>query len=160
MKQQFAVNSELNINEVNNKQYTLSSEHTFDSAHWLAGHNGKCKNLHGHCWRVKIDLKSNELIKEGTSRDMVCDFYHLKKDFRELVDYFDHSLVVEKDTISDTLLQALVGEGFERIRLVDFRPTCENFAPFFYYKMKALGYNVDNVTVWETDINSCKYNEK
>ena len=140
--------------------FCLASEHTFDAAHWLYGHNGLCKNLHGHNWRVQIILKSNELIKEGSSRQMVCDFKDLKRDFRALVDYFDHSLIAEKDTISDNLLAALHEEGFERIRLVPFRPTCENFAPYFYNEMVAKGYNVESITVWETEINSCKYMER
>ena len=63
-------------------------------------------------------------------------------------------------TISDNLLNALVQEGFERIRLVPFRPTCENFAPYFYYEMKAKGYDVECIKVWETEINSCEYREK
>ena len=141
-------------------RYSLVSEHSFDAAHWLYGHCGLCKNLHGHNWRVEIKLKSNKLIEEGTSRDMVCDFKDLKRDFRELVDNFDHALIAEENTISDNLLNALIQEGFERIRLVPFRPTCENFAPYFYNEMVAKGYNVESITVWETEINSCKYMER
>lgn len=140
-------------------RYSLVSEHSFDAAHWLSGHCGLCKNLHGHNWRVEIKLKSNKLIEEGTSRDMVCDFKDLKRDFRELVDNFDHALIAEENTISDNLLNALIQEGFERIRLVPFRPTCENFAPFFFYEMVAKGYDVECIKVWETEINSCEYRE-
>lgn len=140
-------------------RYSLVSEHSFDAAHWLYGHSGLCKNLHGHNWRVEIKLKSNKLIETGTSRDMVCDFKDLKRDFRALVDYFDHALIAEKDTISENLLNALSQEGFERIRLVPFRPTCENFAPYFYYEMVARGYDVECIKVWETEINSCEYRE-
>lgn len=142
------------------KNYILGSEHNFDAAHWLAGHNGKCKNLHGHNWKVHIELKKNELIKTGTSRDMVLDFYDLKQDFRRLVDYFDHSVIVEEDTISNNLLNAFKEEGFERIRIVPFRPTCENFAPYFYNEMKSLGYPVNAITVYETEINYCRYSEE
>ena len=144
----------------NNSEYKLVSEHSFDASHWLHCHNGLCKNLHGHNWRVQIKLKSDKLIEEGTSREMVCDFKDLKKDFRALVDNFDHALIAEKDTISERLLKALAKEGFERIRLVPFRPTCENFAPYFYYEMKAKGYDVEVIKVWETEINSCEYRER
>ncbi|MEF2600873.1 MAG: 6-carboxytetrahydropterin synthase, partial [Fusobacterium mortiferum] len=33
--------------------YTLISEASFDSAHFLSGYNGKCKNIHGHRWTIK-----------------------------------------------------------------------------------------------------------
>ena len=141
------------------KNYILGSEHNFDAAHWLVGHDGKCKNLHGHNWKVHIELIAHETIQEGSSRGMVLDFYDLKKDFRAMVDYFDHAVIVEENTISENLLEAFKQEGFERIRLVDFRPTCENFAPYFYNEMKSKGYPVKSITVYETDINFCKYEE-
>lgn len=141
------------------KNYILGSQHNFDAAHWLVGHEGKCKNLHGHNWVVHLELMAHETIKEGSQRGMVLDFYNLKKDFRRLVDDFDHSVIAEEGTISDNLLRAFKEEGFERIRLVPFRPTCENFAPYFYNEMKKLGYPVKSITVYETDINFCKYEE-
>ena len=141
------------------KNYILGSQHNFDAAHWLVGHEGKCKNLHGHNWTVHLELMAHETIKEGSQRGMVLDFYNLKKDFRRLVDDFDHSVIAEEGTISDNLLRAFKEEGFERIRLVPFRPTCENFAPYFYNEMKKLGYPVKSITVYETDINFCKYEE-
>ena len=141
------------------KNYILGSQHNFDAAHWLVGHEGKCKNLHGHNWVVHLELMAHETIKEGSQRGMVLDFYNLKKDFRRLVDDFDHSVIAEEGTISDNLLRAFKEEGFERIRLVPFRPTCENFAPYFYNEMKKKGYPVQSITVYETDINYCKYEE-
>lgn len=141
------------------KNYILGSSHNFDAAHWLVGHEGKCKNLHGHNWTVHLELLSHTTIKDGSQRGMVLDFYNLKKDFRRLVDDFDHSVIAEEGTISNKLLEAFKEEGFERIRLVPFRPTCENFAPYFYNEMKKLGYPVKSITVYETDINFCRYEE-
>ena len=36
--------------------YYLKTEHSFDSAHFLAGYEGKCRNIHGHEWRVVIEI--------------------------------------------------------------------------------------------------------
>ena len=30
---------------------------TFEAAHWLPGHTGKCNALHGHTWTVEVELK-------------------------------------------------------------------------------------------------------
>jgi len=37
--------------------YQLTTEHSFDSAHFLAGYDGKCGNLHGHRWRVLLTVQ-------------------------------------------------------------------------------------------------------
>ncbi|HEX3048027.1 MAG TPA: 6-carboxytetrahydropterin synthase, partial [Bacillota bacterium] len=34
---------------------------TFDSAHYLPGYDGKCKNMHGHTWRVEVGIKGKHL---------------------------------------------------------------------------------------------------
>ena len=59
--------------------YYIRSESSFDSAHFLKGYAGKCSNLHGHRWRVVVELQAEELIGEGQMRGMVLDFGDLKK---------------------------------------------------------------------------------
>ena len=48
--------------------YYIRSESSFDSAHFLKGYAGKCSNLHGHRWRVVVELQAEELIGEGQMR--------------------------------------------------------------------------------------------
>ena len=36
--------------------YTLKTEHSFDAAHFLYGYEGKCSNIHGHRWRVVLEV--------------------------------------------------------------------------------------------------------
>ena len=40
--------------------YYLKTEAAFDSAHFLKDYQGKCKNLHGHRWRVIISIGENK----------------------------------------------------------------------------------------------------
>ena len=47
------------------KMYYLTVENSFDSAHFLHGYEGKCSNLHGHRWRVVVDVACENLISEG-----------------------------------------------------------------------------------------------
>ena len=54
--------------------YTVSCETHFDSAHFLLGYKGGCKNIHGHRWVVSASVSSETLIEEGGNRGMVIDF--------------------------------------------------------------------------------------
>lgn len=138
--------------------YSLKTEHSFDSAHFLSGYEGKCANLHGHRWRVVIEVMGKNVAKEGQIRGMIVDFSTLKEDVKKEVDFFDHALIIEKDTLKGKTLEALNDEGF-RIITVEFRPTAENFAKFFYDRFKYLGYNVKEAVVYETPNNCASYYE-
>ena len=41
--------------------YRLELEHHFDSAHYLPKHTGKCNQLHGHRWEVKVVIQTTKL---------------------------------------------------------------------------------------------------
>ena len=138
--------------------YILKAEHSFDSAHFLANYEGKCSNIHGHRWRVEIEVQSESLINGGQLDGMVIDFGDLKKDVREIVDYYDHALIIQENTMRKETLQCLSQDGF-RILEVKFRPTAENFSFFFFKYMKDKGYNVRRATVYETPTNSATYSE-
>ena len=52
----------------------VSKEFTFDAAHYLTKYHGKCENLHGHTYRLRVTVEGN-LDEE----DMVMDFCELKE---------------------------------------------------------------------------------
>ena len=139
--------------------YILKTEASFDSAHFLAGYEGKCSNIHGHRWKIILEVKTEELKDDVQHRGMYVDFGELKKDLREIADAMDHALIIEKNTLKETTLEALKSENFQIIAL-DFRPTAENMARYFYEKIKALGYNMHAVTVYETPTNGATYMEQ
>jgi 6-pyruvoyltetrahydropterin/6-carboxytetrahydropterin synthase len=58
-----------------NKRVLVSKEFTFDSAHHLHAYEGKCKNLHGHTYKVVFGVsgRPNEIgltIDFGTLKDI------------------------------------------------------------------------------------------
>lgn len=138
--------------------YTLKTEHSFDSAHFLAGYKGKCGNIHGHRWKVEVEVQSETLVESGQLEGMVIDFGDLKKDVKDMVDYYDHALIIQEETMREETLNCLVQDGF-RVLKVSFRPTAENFSAFFFKLMRKKGYNVKRVTVYETPTNSAVYEE-
>lgn len=138
--------------------FTLKSENSFDAAHFLAGYKGKCGNIHGHRWKVEIEIYSETLSDNLQTRGMIVDFDSLKEDLKSEVDYFDHCLIVEKNTLKEKTREALLEEGIRLVE-VDFRSTAENFSKYFYEVMKKKGYNVKCATVYETPTNCASYYE-
>lgn len=138
--------------------YILKTENNFDSAHFLADYEGKCRNIHGHRWTVIIEVMSEELRKEGQLRGMCVDFTSLKAELKEETDFFDHALIMEEGSLKAKTIQALEEEEFN-IKTVAFRPTAENFAKYFYERFEERGYNVKCATVYETPTNCASYSE-
>ncbi|MBR1866724.1 MAG: 6-carboxytetrahydropterin synthase QueD [Lachnospiraceae bacterium] len=136
--------------------YTLQTSASFDSAHFLQGYEGKCRNLHGHRWKVEITVAAESLETEGQIRGMVVDFGTLKRDLRELADAMDHCLILEKGSLREKTREALSEEGFRLVEL-PFRPTAENLAEYFYDAMEEKGYELILARVYETPDNCAGY---
>lgn len=138
--------------------YKLKTKASFDGAHFLKDYEGKCSNIHGHRWTVEIEVGAETLEHDTQNRGMVVDFSNLKKDLREIADYFDHSLIMETGSLRQATEDALIAENL-RIVKVDFRPTAENFAKYIYDEMTSRGYKVIEASVYETPNNVASYCE-
>ena len=150
--------------------YQLTTHASFDSAHFLSGYEGKCSNIHGHRWKLEVTVQSETLEQTGQIRGMVVDFGQLKDDIKKLADEFDHSLIIEDGTtvkmglfgedgtLKEKTVEALKEENFKMI-FVDFRPTAESFAKYFYDRVKEIGYDVKLAKVYETPNNMAAYGE-
>lgn len=69
---------------------TIGKRFTFDAAHRLGRHEGKCHRPHGHTYILEIDLTGPNLM-EGSGQGMVVDYYHIKDIVdREIMSRFDH----------------------------------------------------------------------
>ncbi len=138
--------------------YILKTEDSFDSAHFLSGYEGKCSNIHGHRWRVELEVKTEKLNTDRQLNGMHVDFVTLKDDLRTETDKLDHLLIIERGTLKPATMSALECEGFA-VAQMDFRPTAENFARYFYDIFREKGYDVKAVTVYETPNNCASYCE-
>ena len=101
----------------------ITKEFDFEAAHALDGYNGKCKDIHGHSYHLKLTFtgspKSNLRLSDC---GMVVDFGDIKKIVKtQILPLFDHRLILRKDTRFKEIESIN-----ERIRLVDYQPTCEN----------------------------------
>lgn len=71
--------------------YRLNVEDDFSSAHQLRGYKGKCENLHGHNWQVRLTVEGDELGALG----MLMDFGEIKRIMREIMGRLDHKFLNE-----------------------------------------------------------------
>lgn len=132
---------------------------TFEAAHRLQRHDGKCRNLHGHSYKAEVSL-DGELINDGNRPDhgMVVDFGQLKDWWRQMEHSLDHTTLLEA---SDPLYHALSSAGREgtSVTTFDFPPTAENLARWLFNDLVKWivnlpaafsGIEVTSVRVWET----------
>lgn len=136
--------------------YQLTVEQHFDSAHFLAGYTGKCRNIHGHRWRVVLYVQSEELRTDEQCRGMCVDFSTLKEELGDIIKGYDHTFLIEKGSLKQKTMEALSEEGFPVVEL-PFRPTAENLAKHFYDLMTGRGYDVAQVEIYETPNNCAAY---
>ena len=128
--------------------HLITSESSFDAAHFLTNYEGKCKNIHGHRWGVVVTIKGE------LTNGMLVDFGDFKKDIKDLCDYFDHSFIVEKGSLDKKLFD-LLNKQFV-LRVVEFRTTAENFSKYIFEEMSKK-YSVKEVCVYETPNNCARY---
>lgn len=115
----------------------ITKQFSFETGHALYGYDGKCKNVHGHSYKLSVTvigtpITDNSNVKFG----MVIDFTDLKKIVREeIVDLLDHATVFNKNTPHVELAQELKNRGHHVI-LVDYQPTSENMVIDFAKKIQ------------------------
>lgn len=112
--------------------YEIVVEKHFDAAHFLRGYQGKCENIHGHRYTIRVRLKADSLNEIG----LAYDFTDIKRHLSEIITRFDHV------SLNDTT-------PFDRIN-----PSAENIAGTIYneLKMKLSGepVTISAVEAWET----------
>jgi len=68
----------------------LRKEYGFEAAHFIHNHPGKCRNLHGHSYKLFVSLEGQVHPETG----MIIDFDDLSKIVREKVIYaLDHKFL-------------------------------------------------------------------
>jgi 6-pyruvoyltetrahydropterin/6-carboxytetrahydropterin synthase len=121
--------------------FEISVDETFAAGHALRGYKGKCENIHGHNYRVRVTLSGQQLDSVG----MLYDFVHLKKVIQEVIRSLDHRFL----------------NDFSPFDVVN--PSAENIARHIYEETaKQLreapnGAGITSITVWETDTTAATY---
>jgi len=122
-------------------RYTLKILADFASAHTLRDYPGACARMHGHNWKVEVEVVAAQLDEAG----MGVDFKVIKQATRDIAARLDHRYLNDL-------------EPFSRIN-----PTAENIAAYFHQELSAQlnspGIRVHAVTLWETERACVRYVE-
>ncbi len=133
----------------------ITKQFNFETGHALYGYDGKCKNVHGHSYKLSVTVSGSPITDNSNVKfGMVIDFSDLKKIVKEeIVDIFDHATVFNQNTPHIELAKELQARDHHVI-LVDYQPTSEMMVIDFAAKIKSrLPKNIDlfSLKLQETD---------
>jgi len=119
--------------------FEISVDYTFAAGHALRNYKGKCENVHGHNYKVRVTLAGEQLNASG----LLMDFVELRTELRRLGEELDHHFLNDIPP-------------FDQLN-----PSAENLAKYFCDEITPQvtnqGLRVEGVTVWETDTTSATY---
>ena len=133
----------------------ITKKFSFETGHALYGYDGKCKNVHGHSYKLSVTVIGSPITDlSNVKLGMVIDFTDLKKIVKEeVVDQFDHATVFNQTTPHIELAKELKDRGHHVI-LVDYQPTSENMIVDFAARIKSRlpeGINLFSLKLQETE---------
>ena len=163
-----------------NEHNLITREIGIDAAHRIPDHRSKCRNLHGHRYRIEATC-AGPLAESGDQNGMVLDFGFLKQEMMEVIDACcDHGLMI---WVNDPLLaeflpleyrdngagrvelaEAIADEGqivlqgkFGKLIVLSIVPTAENLARHWYERLAGKVHErsfgrakLHRMEVWET----------
>jgi 6-pyruvoyltetrahydropterin/6-carboxytetrahydropterin synthase len=123
--------------------FEVSVEAGFAAAHQLRNYRGKCENLHGHNYKVRVTVQGEDLNSIG----LLADFTELKAALREISEFLDHKFLNEIPPFTE------------------INPSAENVAKYICDELqKSLSegasevpVKIAEVKVWETDTSTATY---
>ncbi len=116
----------------------ITKEFSFETGHALYGYDGKCRNVHGHSYKLAVTVIGKPISNSSNVKfGMVIDFGDLKKIVKEeIVNVFDHATVFNKNTPHVELAKELEDRG-HNVLLVNYQPTSEMMVIDFARKIKS-----------------------
>lgn len=119
--------------------YTLKVITEFASAHTLRGYPGACSRMHGHNWKVEVEVEADRLDEHG----MAIDFKRIKQAAKAVAGRLDHRYLNDIPPFGD------------------INPTAENLARYFYEALadaiQTPHLRVSSVVLWETERACVRY---
>lgn len=126
----------------------IAKEFKWEMSHRLPFHNGPCKNIHGHTYKVIIEIEGDIDVNL-----MVLDYYDVYKIMNPLIKMLDHSFMCDSE---DDLMINFLKENNFKIVIIEGFSTAENIVEFFFSKIKDKFSEYNNIKklkirVYETE---------
>lgn len=143
------------------QRYGIETYIEIDAAHRVPMHESKCRNLHGHRYRITARVEAAQL-GDGAQDGMVLDFGFVKKLMKDFIDEnCDHGVILSctdqkmlelaftgtlwhKLSIEDKVADAVRSTrkcwrgttAFGKTFIIPYVPTAENLARFWFEMLK------------------------
>lgn len=133
-----------------NKYTSVTKEITWDMAHRLSKHQGQCRNLHGHTYKLQVTF-SSATMQDG----MIIDFHDIKAMLENVKGQFDHKTILDGRSNDDAIIARALKEVGLSFRMMTCEPTAENMAAEIFEYLedeckKIPGLKVYCVRLYET----------
>jgi 6-pyruvoyltetrahydropterin/6-carboxytetrahydropterin synthase len=155
-------------------RFSISKEVQFCAGHRIPNHTSKCRNVHGHQYRLKVKVEGPLVLQNVSSQGMVVDFGLVKRELTKLADLFDHRFIMcsmdvklaalfkaVRSRSSNVLGAAYYVEDFGWVQETPGPPTAENLAYYcFQWLSEVLNRDeqrVRLVKIWETPTSMAEY---
>jgi 6-pyruvoyltetrahydropterin/6-carboxytetrahydropterin synthase len=121
--------------------FEVAVEEGFAAGHALRGYKGKCENVHGHNYKVRVVVTGDRLDSVG----LLYDFVELRRHLGEVIHVLDHQFLNERPPFTE------------------INPSAENIARYFYDELARRlasnpnGARLQEVTVYESDTTTATY---
>lgn len=140
--------------------FKIAKEFSFDMAHLLDGHDGKCQNLHGHTYKLQVVL-CGEPQSQTAKKGMVFDFADLKQIVKQhILQPMDHAFIYDQTSTRELKIATLLTELNSKTFALPYRTTAENLSHFIFHRLQAhLPITIDSVRLWETPTSFAEYRQ-
>ncbi|MDK4536538.1 6-carboxytetrahydropterin synthase QueD [Kingella kingae] len=138
--------------------FKTAKEFTFDMAHMLDGHDGKCQNLHGHTYILQVEISGN-LHESGAKKGMVMDFADLKAVVKtHILDKMDHAFIYDITSERECQVANLLNQLNSKTYGIKTRTTAEEMTRHIFNVLTAeANLPVSLIRLWETPSSYCEY---
>lgn len=129
-------------------------ESSISVAHALSVYKGKCNQIHGHNYKLRVCINGNvNNDPKIHTCGMLMDYKELKSIVKQnITDKFDHSLILSDNTFPE--VKEVLQKYYSNIKIVDFEPTCENLVLEFVKRIEKVlpdGIGLVNLKLSETE---------
>ena len=106
----------------------IAKEYKWEMGHRLTFHKGGCENLHGHSYKMLVEISGDK-----DENGMLLDYFDLDKMINPLTGELDHGFIVYNE---DIVLIEFMRKINSKMTVVPFQPTAENLCGYLIDKIK------------------------
>ncbi|MFN3528878.1 MAG: 6-pyruvoyl trahydropterin synthase family protein [Bacteroidia bacterium] len=135
------------------KQIRLIRQFSFEAAHLLPAHEGLCKHLHGHSYRLEVEVKGPvQPENSGPEAGMLLDLKRLKQWVQHaVIEPCDHALIIPG--FLPIAQRQAARQLSARVLELPFTPSCENLVHWMAELLQTnlpAKVHLTRLCLWET----------